>query len=290
LEPISDISGTQLTGLLTNVDSIYPEWSIASQNWHDNQDNEEYVKYPDEIKSLNFQSIRAILNLEAAESKTKTKDAKKFKDSASEIFTEAATDEDGRKIPKIICRDDDSIDDYYAPLEFHRKYSNEQVEGALLQDALRDRIQSSSDSSSTDENTISRATLQQEYDLLIAERDVTKEVPKGEETDSCMCSVFRIVSEFAQRHQKNTSDSNTINKRLLWNSIYPQTTSGKPVYNSSGKYAIKLFLGGKWRKVVVTDTIPMGTDAPAIASSLQPLELWPLLLSKAVYSVYTACG
>lgn len=289
MEPISDISGTQLTGLLANVDSIFPDWSLAGQNWHDNQDAEEYVKYPSGIKPLNFQNIRAVLNLEAAESKTKSKvDGKKYKDSTSEIFTEAATDEDGRKIPKIIFRDDENIDDYYAPLQFHRKYSAEQVERALLQDNLRDRI-AASEGSSIDEN-ISRASLQQECDSLIAERDVTQELPMGPETDSCMCSVFRIVCEFAQRHQKNTSENNSVNKRLLWNSIYPQMSSGKPVYNPSGKYAVKLFLGGKWRKVVVTDTIPMGKDGPAIASSLQPLELWPLLLSKAVYSVFTACG
>lgn len=289
LEPISDISGTQLTGLLANVDSIFPEWSIAGQNWHDNQDTEEYVKYPSEIKPLNFQSIRAVLNLEAAESKTKTKvDAKKYKDSASELFTEAATDEDGRKLPRIIFRDDDNIDDYYAPLQFHRKYSDEQVERLLLQNTLRDKIAASDGSS--DESQSSRASLQREYETLIAGRDVTQEVPKGLETDSNMCSVFRIVSEFAQRYQKDASESNSVNKRLIWNLIYPQMSTGKPVYNSSGKYAVKLFLGGKWRKVVVTDTVPIGQDGPAITSSLQPLELWPLILSKAVYSVFTACG
>ena len=54
---------------------------------------------------------------------------------------------------------------------------------------------------------------------------------------------------------------------------------------------MRLFLAGKWRKVTVSDVVPVGLDGkPLIASSVQQLELWPTILAKAVYTVYHACG
>ena len=54
---------------------------------------------------------------------------------------------------------------------------------------------------------------------------------------------------------------------------------------------MRLFLAGKWRKVTVSDVVPVGLDGkPLLASSVQQLELWPTILAKAVYTVYHACG
>ena len=67
-----------------------------------------------------------------------------------------------------------------------------------------------------------------------------------------------------------------------------------------------LVIGGKWVKVRVHDSFPVvpaaapppteGTapppcpGTPLLASSADPMELWPVILAKAVYTVSTACG
>jgi Calpain family cysteine protease len=278
-----------LTGIIANVDNIFPEWSIAAQNWNDNQDNEEYVRYPTELKFQDLQSIRASLNLEPPESKVKSKgESRKSKDTSSEIQSEVLIDDEGRKLPRVIFRDDGSITRYDQQLLFKRTYSSEQIDRKTLQDQLQQNI---FDCEQSSEDAVRRTELQLVYDAAVAERDVKLEKPTGPEIDHNMCAVFRIVSEFAMRNggvDKVEGDKSTC--KILWNSIYPQLPSGRPVYNAAGKYAVKLFLAGKWRKVIVTDMVPITADGPAIASSQEPLELWPVILSKAIYSVYTACG
>lgn len=54
---------------------------------------------------------------------------------------------------------------------------------------------------------------------------------------------------------------------------------------------MRLYLAGKWRRVYVDDAVPVTIDGKsALACSADPLELWPLLLAKAIYAVYSACG
>lgn len=215
-------------------------------------------------------------------------DSRKSKDTSTEIQLELLVDDEGRKLPRVIFRDDGGIYRYDQQMLFKRTHSSEQVDRKSLQDRL---LQNISDSEQGSEDAVRRTELQLVYDAAVAERDVKLEKPGGPEIDHNMCAVFRIVSEFAMRSSgvdKAEGDKGAC--KVLWNSIYPQLPSGKPVYNASGKYAVKLFLAGKWRKIIVTDTIPITADGPAIASSQESLELWPVLLSKAVYSVYTACG
>lgn len=215
-------------------------------------------------------------------------DSRKSKDTTTEIQSEVLIDEEGRKLPRVIFRDDGGIYRYDQQMLFKRTNSSEQVDRKSLQDRL---LQNISDCEQGGEDAVRRTELQLVYDAAVAERDVKTEKPAGPEIDHNMCAVFRIVSEFAMRSsglEKTEGDRGAC--KVLWNSIYPQLPSGRPVYNASGKYAVKLFLAGKWRKVIVTDTIPITADGPAISSSQEGLELWPVLLSKAVYSVYTACG
>jgi Calpain family cysteine protease len=243
------------------------------------------------LKFQDLQSIRAFLNLEPPENKVKSKgDSRKSKDSSTEIQSEILIDDEGRKLPRVIFRDDSGITRYDQQLHFKRTYSSEQIDRNTLQDQLQQNI---SDSEQSSEDAVRRTELQLVYDAAVAERDVKLEKPAGSEIDHNMCAVFRIVSEFAMRNSgvdKSEGDKDKGTCKVLWNSIYPQLPSGRPVYNASGKYAVKLFLAGKWRKVIVTDVIPMTADGPAIASSQELLEMWPVILSKAVYSVYTACG
>ena len=248
-----------------------------------------------ELKATSIQTIRVHLNLVevvAADSKAKKVDPKKAKEVVPEIVTEVFQDEEGRTLPRICFADDNSLNEYYKPLKFRRTFSPEQVERRVFQDTLKASIAEASadQSGDTDENITDKADLQRRYDESIAERgDVYLEQPCGPELDHCMCAAFRIITEFAQKKQLSTVKSKN-QGRLLWNSIYPQLPSGRPIYNSSGKYAVKLFLAGKWRKILVTDAMPLNSNGVVLASSEEPLELWPIILSKAVYAVYTACG
>jgi hypothetical protein len=245
------------------------------------------------LKFQDLQSIRASLNLEPPESKVKSKgESRKSKETSTEIQSEILIDDEGRKLPRVIFRDDSGITRYDQLLHFRRTYSNGQIDRKTLQDQLHQNI---SDCDQSSEDAVRRTESQLVYDAAVADRDVKLEKPAGSEIDHNMCAVFRIVSEFAMRNSggdkaEGEKDRDKGACKVLWNSIYPQLPSGRPVYNASGKYAVKLFLAGKWRKVIVTDMIPMTADGPAIASSQEPLELWPVILSKAIYAVYTACG
>jgi len=106
------------------------------------------------------------------------------------------------------------------------------------------------------------------------------EPPEGMYRDPLICKAFELTERFS------TDDSN-----FLWNAVWPKLSNGRPCFNPSGKYCVRLYLAGKWRKVTVSDVVPVCADgSPAIASSSQPLELWPTILAKAIYTAYAACG
>jgi len=72
-----------------------------------------------------------------------------------------------------------------------------------------------------------------------------------------------------------------------WSLIYSLNKPGgkehKPLVNPSGKYICKLFWCGKWRKIVVDDSIPCDEDgSPLLIVSDNPNEIWPLIISKAL--------
>ena len=71
--------------------------------------------------------------------------------------------------------------------------------------------------------------------------------------------------------------------RYAWELIYPQTTStGFPVYNVHGKYVVKLFVRGAFRRVVVDDRMPVDASGDSLLSVTDQKEIWPALLLKAL--------
>eukprot|EP00659_Diplonema_papillatum_P002963 gene2963-4655_t len=72
----------------------------------------------------------------------------------------------------------------------------------------------------------------------------------------------------------------------LWELIYPQepTAAGfkVPVYNPYGKYAVRMFARGAWRKLTIDDRLPTDIFGQPLLTVTEVKEIWPALLAKAV--------
>ena len=89
-----------------------------------------------------------------------------------------------------------------------------------------------------------------------------------------MTSIFQFILD------NNITDINT--KRSILFNIFPQK-DGIPVYNPKGKYAIRLYLMGKERKVIIDDMMPFTYEDEFIFPGCEDIrEIWPALLTKAL--------
>ena len=102
-----------------------------------------------------------------------------------------------------------------------------------------------------------------------------------QERDAIGCSLLRLVASYVEAK----------NAPFLWEAIFPQDANGRPCYNPGGKYAVKLFVSGLWRKVLVDDLVPIDFNGSAtLVSSRERRELWPIILAKAMYKVANLMG
>jgi len=77
-----------------------------------------------------------------------------------------------------------------------------------------------------------------------------------------------------------------------WSLVFSMNKTGgkehRPLVNPNGKYVVKLYWIGKWRKVVIDDSIPCDVNgAPLLITSSNTNEIWPLIISKAILKLAT---
>ncbi|KAI8919009.1 hypothetical protein DFJ77DRAFT_259325 [Powellomyces hirtus] len=102
-----------------------------------------------------------------------------------------------------------------------------------------------------------------------------------------LCTLHFLYDQTKQSRAGTQGNANAIPDEFSpWDHIYPKAKDGLPTYNVSGKYIIKLFWLGAWRRVTVDDRIPVDAEGkPLVVSSPVTHEIWPMLLTKALLKV-----
>ncbi|CBN77587.1 hypothetical protein Esi_0004_0215 [Ectocarpus siliculosus] len=83
--------------------------------------------------------------------------------------------------------------------------------------------------------------------------------PSGGDIDPAMTAIFKAIDQLS-------STVSSTGCPLLWETIYPKTANEVPCYNPCGRYLIKLFAAGRWRRVEVDDSIPLDATGRPVRS------------------------
>ena len=68
-----------------------------------------------------------------------------------------------------------------------------------------------------------------------------------------------------------------------WELVHPQAgpIPNCPTYNPFGKYAVKLFIGGAYRRIIIDDKLPCDANGHSLLTVTEHKEIWPALIAKA---------
>ena len=82
---------------------------------------------------------------------------------------------------------------------------------------------------------------------------------------------------------------NNLNNKDFIKRIYPQNNEGIPIYNPNGKYWVKLFQMGKFRKIEIDDYILCNRNNFEVyfPQCNNVNEIWPFILTKALIKLYS---
>ncbi|KAJ2865561.1 cysteine protease [Coemansia aciculifera] len=74
-------------------------------------------------------------------------------------------------------------------------------------------------------------------------------------------------------------------RQLVTRHIYPRGQFGMPVFNTSGKYMVKLFVNGLWRRVIIDDLLPVAENGKLLCTYSDVGDIGPSLMEKAFLKV-----
>ncbi|KAJ1661249.1 cysteine protease, partial [Coemansia sp. RSA 25] len=74
-------------------------------------------------------------------------------------------------------------------------------------------------------------------------------------------------------------------RQLVTRHVYPRGPLGMPAFNASGKYMVKLFVNGLWRRVVIDDRLPVAEGGRLLCTYSSAGDIGPSLMEKAFLKV-----
>ncbi|KAJ1910405.1 cysteine protease [Mycoemilia scoparia] len=112
--------------------------------------------------------------------------------------------------------------------------------------------------------------LSEKHDCMISQINC-ESIAQDIVTDCSFVASLCVSAAFERRFKK----------QIITNHIYPHDEFGVPVFNPSGKYMVKLFVNGYWRKVLVDDYFPVSKSGKLMCTYTVTNEVWPCVVEKA---------
>ena len=104
------------------------------------------------------------------------------------------------------------------------------------------------------------------------------EVMQKQVGDCSVLSALAVCAHYELKHHHK--------KRLLTANIFPQDSDGRPIYNPTGHYIVKLFVNGVWRGVHIDDYLPTNQYGDFLCAYSSRGKMWVSLIEKAYLKLH----